>query len=394
VARGAVAGSLVVNTDTEFRALAQAQAAADISDFAAALERFRSTARLPDKDTQVSYVDMQKISGGRMSKSAAQRLSKLSTVPSPTAKTGAHVEEYVRACGATEEHVQVWLAEYRRVRRGEPPAAGDHAMRVTPGPARNRGHTTGFLAWLTDTDAFPAPRLGLDGRKLILFLSAAIVDDTGSAETTYRSLLRRWGTARDHWAFGMTLDHLEVYLSQYVGWSARKVPLWSKIRDLLDAAIRDPGARESVLADAAGLYQQVTGKPPPEYEGTIHLPWWGYPRTGRTQLDTVLTSLPQAGRTDRHRTRAHRTPGGQVPPAPSPRHHPPRVPRTASPRDRRPPPRTATRLAGNGLAEREKRLVAAAKRLVADGPKPVFELPHTVADLPGPAMWATSQAFG
>lgn len=383
-ARDAVPGSLVVNTDREFRALAEAQAAQSMGDFAAALERLRSTARLPDKDTPISYVDMQKISGARLSKSAAQRLSKLSKLPSNTAKTAAHVQEYVRACGTTEEHVQAWLTEYRRIKNGEPPAVGDHATPVNTGPTQNRDSPDGFLAGLTDTDAFTTPKLGLDGRKLILFVSAAIVDDTGSTETTYRSILRRWGNARDHWSFGMTLDQLQEHLARYVGRTARKVPLWPMICDLLEAAVRDPGARETVIADAAGLYQQVTGDPPPEYFGTTHLPWWGYPRTGRTQLDTVLTSLPKAGsklteaelelielREDKYRLRQALDTTL-------------RAFRVLQARE------TAVAARERRLADWEAALRRRELAAATANPQPM----RTVAELPGPSMWSLIQASG
>jgi hypothetical protein len=138
--------------------------------------------------------------------------------------------------------------------------------------------------------------MGLSARKLILFLSAAIADDTGSPETTYRAVLLRGGSTDGHWASGMDLRQLANHLDQYLGRRARKVPLWPMIRDLVETAVREPEACVQVLADAAGLYSQVTGTPPTGYATTAHLPWWGYPVTGRTQTVTVLLSLPQAGR--------------------------------------------------------------------------------------------------
>lgn len=294
-AASSVAGQLVVNLDrSEFLALTDVKAARTPKEFAAALNRLRSTARIVGKDEPLSYKDMEKASGKRLSKSNAQRLATADKMPTKAT----HVEEYVRACGATDEHVRLWLTEYQRLKRGALPIVAQHAVtaRTTDDGAWSGARSEGLLAGLTDTSAFTAEQLGLDGRKLILFVTAAMVDDTGSAETTYRAILRRWGSMPDHWAFGRDLGQLDQLMVQYVGRTARMVPLWPMIHDVIEVAIREPIVRASVLADAAGLYNQVTDEHPPGYAGIVHLPWWGYPITGHTQLETVLSSLPQAGR--------------------------------------------------------------------------------------------------
>jgi len=271
--------------------LSAALEAVTAADFAAALEQLRQEAGL-------SYDKIAKASRGRLSKSTAQRLAKPKHPGLP--KRSDLVTAYVRACGVGNAEAGVWSATLHRLRRNEAPQpvrAGDGVpaawLQELERIAGRSGSGQGVLATLLSTEHFVhRDSIDLAGRKLILFLTVALVDDTGQLTTAYQAILDRWSAISGHWTCGKQLAEMSQYMSVFLGRDARTVPTWEVVRDSVTAAL-GPSKSVGVLTDAAGLYCKATGSHrPPSYTGEIHLPWWGDSHIAVVTTDMVNVYLP------------------------------------------------------------------------------------------------------
>lgn len=269
-------------------ALQKATAAVSAADFAAALTTLQQGTRVrhAGKDRPLSFKGIEDVSGKKLTKSVANRMATGPGLPA----SAANVMTYIRACGVAKEIVPLWVAVYRRLQRGEQPPAGLHSAGATTEDHEPRAG--GVLAGLASTDDFTTSTLGQAARKLILFVTIAIADSTGSPSSTYDNLLRRYAKSDGHWAQRLTELALREHLQRYIGRNARKVPLWTMTQDLISSAFSNADDRQRALATAAALFAEVTQQMPPGYAGNLSLPWWGNEQVRKVTVQIVRHSLP------------------------------------------------------------------------------------------------------